>query len=173
MTWNDAATEWLLLQGRCDNCKFAPRHLSCASLGSRQQLAFVRHNRTAIGEGVFLGMDATIPGVYSDGSQVVFCALLGRGDLERPRQGGEQHEVQRLVTKAAEWSPEAESLVLDFRGRSVLSSAKNFQMALAQKPAHIICQYGKVGTSTFGLDFRFPLSIAQAFALSVTTIFWK
>jgi hypothetical protein len=176
MSFNSARTEWRLVQERCDNCQFAPPYLSCARHG-KQQVAFIRHARSAVGDGVSNTMEVCIPGLYTDGSAVVWCPALGRGDLAAAAAlfagGGERcHETQHLITRQPVWNEEVESLVLDFKGRNVTSSAKNFQLALAQKPTHIICQYGKLANSSFGLDFKFPLNVVQAFAVAMTTIFW-
>merc|ERR1719424_1558857 len=173
MTWNEARTEWRLVQEKCENCQFSPKHLSCACCG-KQQVGFVRHSRTAIGDGIFNCMEAHIPALYSDESRVIWCPKLGRGDLGyEPSEGTEGgYESQRLVTKKPVWNDAVESLVLDFKARSIQSSAKNFQISMAKRPKHVICQYGKIGGNTFSLDFRYPLSVIQAFGTSLTTMFW-
>jgi hypothetical protein len=174
MMWNEARTEWRLVQEKCENCQFSPKHSSCASRTCgcvKQQVAFIRHARTPIGDGVFNCMQVHIPGLYSDESRVIWCPKLGRGDLSvEPLD--DCYESQRLITKKPVWNSEVESLVLDFKARSISSSAKNFQLALGRKPEHVICQYGKIGNSTFSLDFRYPLSVIQAFGTSLTTMFW-
>jgi hypothetical protein len=169
MTFNKDKTEWRLVQERCEHCQFSPKHLSCACQG-KQQVAFIRHTRKPVGDGIFNGMEVHVPGLYSDGSRVIWCPLLGRGDLAGPLD--DSYEAQQLITKKPVWNDEVESLVLDFKGRHILSSAKNFQLSLSQKPEHIICQYGKIGPMTFSLDFRYPLSVIQAFGVSLTTLFW-
>merc|ERR1719262_694160 len=116
-------------------------------------------------------MEVNIPGLFSDGGRVVWCPCAGCGELAAPPEDCPD-EVLRLITKRPVWNDEVESLVLDFKGRSIIASAKNFQLCLAQKPQHVVCQYGKIGPSTFSLDLRYPLSVVQAFAMSMTTMFW-
>jgi len=170
MSFNDNRTEWKVVKERCEHCQFSPKHASCACHG-KQQIAFMRHSTKVIGGGVSNCMEVHIPGLYSDGSRVVWCPLLGRGDLADPLDDG--YHVQRLINKDPVWHDDAESLVLDFApGRIPCASAKNFQLALEQKPAHIICQFTKIGSMTFALDFRYPFSIIQAFSASLTTLFW-
>eukprot|EP00933_Yihiella_yeosuensis_P008554 TRINITY_DN114062_c0_g1_i1.p1 TRINITY_DN114062_c0_g1~~TRINITY_DN114062_c0_g1_i1.p1 ORF type:complete len:316 (+),score=47.70 TRINITY_DN114062_c0_g1_i1:77-1024(+) len=169
MSWNKEKTEWNIVQERCESCQFSPKHLSCSCHG-KQQVAWIRHHRKPVGDGIFNCMEIQVPGLYADGSRVVWCPLLGRGDLGAPLD--DTNEAQRLLTKQPTWNDEVESLVLDFKGRHILSSAKNFQLALSQKPEHVICQYGKIGPSTFSLDFKYPLSVVQAFGVSLTTLFW-
>jgi len=158
-----------LVQEKCENCQFSPKHLSCACKG-KQQVAFIRHSRSPIGDGIFNRMEVHVPGLYSDESRVIWCPRLGRENLANPRD--DSYEAQRLVTKKPVWNDEVESLVLDFKGRSIQSSAKNFQLSLSQRPEHVICQYGKIGSNSFSLDFRYPLSVIQAFGTSLTTMFW-
>jgi len=170
MSWNKARTEWRLVQEKCEHCQFSPRHLSCGACCGKQQVAFIRHTRENIGDGVFNGMEVTIPGLYSDESRVIWCPKLGRDDLGS--DSGCDGESQQLVTKAPAWNDEVESLVLDFKARNVMSSAKNFQLAFGHRPEHVICQYGKIGPDKFSLDFRYPLSCVQSFAMTLTTMFW-
>jgi hypothetical protein len=170
MTYNDATTHWNLVQEKCENCQFSPKHMSCSMCG-KQQVAFLRHDRIAIGEGRFNCMEMHVPGLYSDESRVVWCPKLGRDSLAR-QSHLDTYESQMVVTKQPVWNDDVGSLVLDFKGRSVLSSAKNFQLALVQKPDYVICQYGKIGSNTFALDFRYPLSVIQAFGTAMSTMFW-
>eukprot|EP00913_Durusdinium_trenchii_P009183 g8632.t1 len=118
MTWNSERTEWRLVQERCENCQFSPKHLTCSCYGKQQP----------VGDGIFNCMEIHVPGLYADGSRVVWCPLLGRGDLSIPID--DSYEAQKLMTKQPSWNEEVESLVLDFKGRHILSSAKNFQLAL-------------------------------------------
>eukprot|EP00747_Dinoflagellata_sp_TGD_P083626 gnl/TRDRNA2_/TRDRNA2_162196_c0_seq2.p1 gnl/TRDRNA2_/TRDRNA2_162196_c0~~gnl/TRDRNA2_/TRDRNA2_162196_c0_seq2.p1 ORF type:complete len:308 (-),score=51.63 gnl/TRDRNA2_/TRDRNA2_162196_c0_seq2:75-968(-) len=170
MACNQAKTEWRLVQERCEHCQYAPKHLSCADRG-KQQVAHVSHFREPVGDGIINYMDVKIPGIYSDNSRVIWCPMLQKTDLGASADGS--HVSQRLVTKKPKWNEHAASLVLDFRGRTVLTSAKNFQLSLSQKRGHTILQHGKIGENTFSLDFRYPLSVVQAFAIAMTTIFWK
>merc|ERR1712060_178485 len=106
-----------------------------------------------------------------DGGCVVWCPMLGRHDLATAPT--DNLEIQQLTTMKPVWNEEIQSLVLDFKGRPAQSSAKNFQIALRQKPTHVICQYCKLGPTKFGLDFKYPLSVIQAFGISMTTLFWR
>jgi len=169
MTWSKDRTEWNIVQERCEHCQFAPLQLSCACQG-KQQVAVIKHTRRPVGDGIFNCMDIQVPALYSDGSRVVWCPLLGRGDLANIPE--DSSEVQQVQTKVPTWNDEVQSLVLDFRGRKVLSSAKNFQLSTPAKPDSVVCQFGKIGPMTFSLDFKYPLSVIQAFGVSLTTLFW-
>lgn len=168
MTYTKEKMEFRIVQERCERCQFSPKHLTCDCHG-KQQVAVIRHSRQPVGEGIFNGMDILVPGLSADGTRVVWCPLTGRGDLGVPYDTDEAHV---MVTKQPVWNDEVGSLVLDFKGRQILSSAKNFQLTLAEKPDHVVCQYGKISTNTFSLDFRYPLSVVQAFGASLTTMSW-
>jgi len=153
MMCNSARTEWSLYQDQCDNCRHSPSKFAvCRHCGGHSELLRVRHNDAEIGEGVNHCMEVSIPYCGYD-------ACPG--------------EMTRFVTKMPVWNERVECLVLDFKGRKVLASAKNFQLAAeGDEGERVVCQYGKVGTSTFGLDFRYPLTVAQAFGISLSTLFW-
>lgn len=169
MKFNKERTEWRIVQERCEHCQFAPKHMSCGCHG-KQQVAIIRHSRKPVGDGIFNCMEVLIPGLYSDGSRVIWCPMLGRGDLGSTQC--DDYETQTLVSKQPVWNDDVESMVLNFRGRNVMASAKNFQLGPSQKPEHVILQYAKIGPTTFSLDFRYPLSVVQSFGISLTTLFW-
>lgn len=170
MSFNEERTEWHLVSERCEYCQLSPSHLSCSRRG-KQQLAHIRHARCQVGEGVSNTMEVRIPGIYSDGRALVWCSAMWRGDLGQVADGG-GHETQLLITRLPVWNEEVESLVLDFRGRNIQASAKNFHLALSQKQKHTICQFGKLSDTNFALDFKFPMSAIQAFAAAMSTLFW-
>jgi hypothetical protein len=171
MSYNDAKTEWRLLQEKCEHCQFAPKHRSCACCG-KQEVACIKHHRVRTGNDTFNHMELHVPGLYQDESRVIWCPKLGKGPLGTDTSAG-SNESQTLVTKMPIWDDDAQGLVLDFRGRNAQSSKKNFQLTLGRRPEHVICQHAKIGTNTYSLDLRYPLSVIQAFGTSLTTMFWE
>eukprot|EP00930_Biecheleria_cincta_P086393 TRINITY_DN75699_c0_g1_i1.p1 TRINITY_DN75699_c0_g1~~TRINITY_DN75699_c0_g1_i1.p1 ORF type:complete len:403 (+),score=59.90 TRINITY_DN75699_c0_g1_i1:52-1260(+) len=169
MCYSKCTTKWRLVQERCRHCQLAPVHLSCAEYG-KQQLAFIQHLKRPTADGLANVMKLRIPGIYKDGSCVTWCPMLGKLDLADLQD--DDPDSQQLVSRSPDWNDKDKSLVLQFKGRNVVSSAKNFQFALPQKPQSVICQFGKLELNTFSLDVRYPLSIVQAFALAMSTSFW-
>ncbi|XP_042494713.1 tubby-like F-box protein 8 [Macadamia integrifolia] len=92
-----------------------------------------------------------------------------------------------LRNKAPRWHEQLQCWCLNFRGRVTVASVKNFQLiAAATQPAagaptpsqpappssdhdKIILQFGKVGKDMFTMDYRYPLSAFQAFAICLSS----
>ncbi|KAF8404427.1 hypothetical protein HHK36_009312 [Tetracentron sinense] len=89
-----------------------------------------------------------------------------------------------LRNKAPRWHEQLQCWCLNFRGRVTVASVKNFQLIAATLPAtgapapsqptppdhdKIILQFGKVGKDMFTMDYRYPLSAFQAFAICLSS----
>ncbi|KAL6211284.1 hypothetical protein ACLB2K_016511 [Fragaria x ananassa] len=93
-----------------------------------------------------------------------------------------------LQNKAPRWHEQLQCWCLNFRGRVTVASVKNFQLIAATtqsaagaptpsqplQPApsdhdKIILQFGKVGKDMFTMDYRYPLSAFQAFAICLSS----
>ena len=77
-----------------------------------------------------------------------------------------------LKNKAPRWHEQLQCWCLNFKGRVTVASVKNFQL-IADGPAseqeRIILQFGKVGKDMFTMDYRYPLSAFQAFAICLSS----
>ncbi|KAJ1388432.1 Tubby-like, C-terminal [Sesbania bispinosa] len=115
-----------------------------------------------------------------------FSDILGAGNEEE--EGKERPLV--LKNKSPRWHEQLQCWCLNFRGRVTVASVKNFQLIAATQPAaagaptgtgpapsqptqpdhdKIILQFGKVGKDMFTMDYRYPLSAFQAFAICLTS----
>ncbi|KAJ6820903.1 tubby-like F-box protein 14 [Iris pallida] len=89
-----------------------------------------------------------------------------------------------LRNKAPRWHEQLQCWCLNFRGRVTVASVKNFQLIAASQPAagaptpsqpappehdKIILQFGKVSKDMFTMDYRYPLSAFQAFAICLSS----
>ncbi|XP_027364203.1 tubby-like F-box protein 8 isoform X2 [Abrus precatorius] len=114
-----------------------------------------------------------------------FSDIMGTGNEE---EGKERPLV--LKNKSPRWHEQLQCWCLNFRGRVTVASVKNFQLIAATQPAavapagtgptpsqpttqsdhdKIILQFGKVGKDMFTMDYRYPLSAFQAFAICLTS----
>ncbi|GLT96903.1 hypothetical protein SLE2022_144940 [Rubroshorea leprosula] len=89
-----------------------------------------------------------------------------------------------LKNKPPRWHEQLQCWCLNFRGRVTVASVKNFQLIAATQPPagaptpsqpapaeydKIILQFGKVGKDMFTMDYRYPLSAFQAFAICLSS----
>ncbi|XP_074560143.1 tubby-like F-box protein 8 isoform X3 [Curcuma longa] len=93
-----------------------------------------------------------------------------------------------LRNKPPRWHEQLQCWCLNFRGRVTIASVKNFQLIAAPQPAapnlatttqpaaaaapghdKIILQFGKVAKDMFTMDYRYPLSTFQAFAICLSS----
>ncbi|MQM05331.1 hypothetical protein Taro_038143 [Colocasia esculenta] len=117
-------------------------------------------------------------------------------DITGGTRGEDEEEVKErplvLRNKAPRWHEQLQCWCLNFRGRVTVASVKNFQLIAAAQPAagapspsqppppppsqppppehdKIILQFGKVGKDMFTMDYRYPLSAFQAFAICLSS----
>lgn len=83
-----------------------------------------------------------------------------------------------LKNKAPRWHEQLQCWCLNFKGRVTVASVKNFQLVAAVDPSHnvsaaeqekVILQFGKIGKDIFTMDYCYPLSAFQAFALCLSS----
>lgn len=81
-----------------------------------------------------------------------------------------------LGNKAPAWHEHLQCWCLNFHGRVTLASVKNFQLVVSPEngqagPEHekVILQFGKVGKDVYTMDYSYPLSAFQAFAICLSS----
>ena len=63
------------------------------------------------------------------------------------------------------------SFVLNFGGRVSVASVKNFQLCDRNEQDHIMLQFGRIeGRHSFTMDFQYPLTAVQAFAIAISSL---
>eukprot|EP00271_Cylindrocystis_brebissonii_P008147 TRINITY_DN22163_c0_g2_i1.p1 TRINITY_DN22163_c0_g2~~TRINITY_DN22163_c0_g2_i1.p1 ORF type:complete len:556 (-),score=84.41 TRINITY_DN22163_c0_g2_i1:1554-3221(-) len=83
-----------------------------------------------------------------------------------------------LKNKAPRWHEQLQCWCLNFRGRVTVASVKNFQLVAACENVEkapgsdhdkVLLQFGKIGKDMFTMDYRYPLSAFQAFAICLSS----
>ncbi|MFQ6625846.1 hypothetical protein Gotur_004703 [Gossypium turneri] len=82
-----------------------------------------------------------------------------------------------LKNKAPRWHEQLQCWCLNFNGRVTVASVKNFQLvAFAEnvvvrqgQQENVILQFGKVGNDVFTMDYQYPISAFQAFAICLSS----
>ncbi|KAF4358826.1 hypothetical protein F8388_013630 [Cannabis sativa] len=84
--------------------------------------------------------------------------------------------VMVLKNKSPRWHEQLQCWCLNFHGRVTVASVKNFQLVASPEngtpgPEHekIILQFGKVEKDLFTMDYRYPISAFQAFAICLSS----
>jgi hypothetical protein len=69
------------------------------------------------------------------------------------------------------WNVELGSFVLNFGGRVSVASVKNFQLCDRSDQDYIMLQFGRIqGRHSFTMDFQYPLTGIQAFAIAISSL---
>ncbi|AED92598.1 Tubby-like F-box protein 11 [Arabidopsis thaliana] len=126
-------------------------------------------------------------GVASEPSE--FPLLGTRSTLSRsqskPLRSSSSHLKETplvLSNKTPRWHEQLRCWCLNFHGRVTVASVKNFQLVAAgascgsgtgmspeRQSERIILQFGKVGKDMFTMDYGYPISAFQAFAICLSS----
>eukprot|EP00475_Leptophrys_vorax_P009647 TRINITY_DN16387_c0_g2_i2.p1 TRINITY_DN16387_c0_g2~~TRINITY_DN16387_c0_g2_i2.p1 ORF type:complete len:371 (+),score=-31.82 TRINITY_DN16387_c0_g2_i2:166-1113(+) len=104
------------------------------------------------------------------------CAQCG----EAQQGAGHERELLRepmiLRNKPPRWHEQLQCWCLNFRGRVTVASVKNFQLiegngggGVEDADRPVLLQFGKIGKDVFTMDYRYPLSAFQAFAICLSS----
>uniref|UniRef100_A0A0A9DCK3 Tubby-like F-box protein n=1 Tax=Arundo donax TaxID=35708 RepID=A0A0A9DCK3_ARUDO len=81
-----------------------------------------------------------------------------------------------LKNKSPRWHEQLQCWCLNFQGRVTVASVKNFQLVASdesdptnQEHDDVILQFGKIGKDLFTIDYRYPISAFQAFAICLSS----
>ncbi|XP_057534198.1 tubby-like F-box protein 3 [Amaranthus tricolor] len=78
-----------------------------------------------------------------------------------------------LRNKAPRWHEQLQCWCLNFNGRVTVASVKNFQLVASREDGSehesVILQFGKVGKDVFTMDYQYPISAFQAFAICLSS----
>ncbi|ESQ50624.1 hypothetical protein EUTSA_v10022721mg [Eutrema salsugineum] len=128
-------------------------------------------------------------------SSVLAAPLVVKGSKEEvsPSPKGEASSTDREITdvspslmdqplvlknKSPRWHEQLQCWCLNFKGRVTVASVKNFQLVADIDPSlnappeehdRVILQFGKIGKDIFTMDYRYPLSAFQAFAICISS----
>ncbi|XP_014285071.1 tubby-related protein 4 [Halyomorpha halys] len=72
-----------------------------------------------------------------------------------------------MHNKAPMWNENSQVYQLDFGGRVTQESAKNFQVEFRGKQ---VMQFGRIDNNAYTLDFQYPFSAVQAFAVALANV---
>ncbi|CEG36723.1 tubby-like protein [Plasmopara halstedii] len=136
----------------------------------REELGCVTYepNRTSVGP---RKMRVVIPDVDEDGRSSKIVRPMSRQDRLATRLStGEMRDLMRFSNREPVFREDLGAYCLDFGGRVSMASVKNFQLISNEDPSMgNILQFGRVADDMFTMDFQWPLSPFQAFAICLSS----
>ncbi|CAN8271184.1 unnamed protein product [Cochlearia groenlandica] len=115
-------------------------------------------------------------------SYVIAEPSPAKGDKEEEGTRSTKKEILDkplvLKNKSPRWHEQLQCWCLNFKGRVTVASVKNFQLvadidasldAPPEEHERVILQFGKIGKDIFTMDYQYPLSAFQAFAICISS----
>jgi tubby-related protein 1 len=99
------------------------------------------------------------------------CRLDDESMLNSFKQNSESalRHLLYLESRQPKWDEDMCAFVLNFKKRVTLASVKNFQLVdKSDDTDKVILQFGRKGNDEFIMDVRWPMSLFQAFAISLS-----
>lgn len=102
-------------------------------------------------------------------------ARIDSAASQLPAQAQDEEKLV-LKNKSPRWHEQLQCWCLNFRGRVTVASVKNFQLVASdengpasQEHDKVILQFGKIGKDLFTMDYRYPISAFQSFAICLSS----
>ncbi|KAG2600863.1 hypothetical protein PVAP13_5KG551800, partial [Panicum virgatum] len=117
----------------------------------------------------------------SRGPRRIHCSVqcpATDGTMLDPEEANQPSTPLVLYNKLPRWHEHLQCWCLNFHGRVLVASVKNFQLIApagtrepwgVQDDETAILQFGKIEDDVFTMDYRQPLSAFQAFAICLTS----
>jgi len=142
-----------------------------SQLAPRTELGAVTYEYNVLGTRGPRKMTTVIPSVDGNGQRSVFRPVTADGKegiIDQFRKGHTQ-DMLLLRNKPPKWNEQMQAYCLNFNGRVTHASVKNFQLVHEEDLDVVMLQFGKVGKDMFTMDFQYPMSALQAFAICLTS----
>jgi tubby-related protein 1 len=120
-------------------------------------------------------MNIVIPRVQPNGERLI-CRTLhpeSEGLVAMQKNGTANQLIDPYVNKSPKWNDQIGAYVLNFNKRVTQASVKNFQLCHAEDPDSVFLQFGRVDKEIFNIDFKYPMSAFQAFAICLSSFDYK
>jgi tubby-related protein 1 len=145
------------------------------TLPPRTELGAVRYDTNVLGSKGPRVMTGAIPRVDAgSGARAIFRSdNAGKGGILEALKKKPTPDVEDLVVlknKQPRWNEQMQAYCLNFNGRVTEASVKNFQLADSSDETEVtLLQFGKVGKDAFTMDYAYPMSALQAFAICLSS----
>jgi tubby and related proteins len=131
----------------------------------RQELGIVNYASNVLGSRGPRKMKVAVPKVIPDGRRVLFQPDGDEDSMQAKLRAGYIQDMFLLINKPPKWNDQVGAYVLNFSGRVTHASVKNFQLVSPDDHDTVVLQFGRTAKDGFSMDFQWPLSPLQAFAI--------
>ena len=116
-------------------------------------------------------MTVVIPSLDSRSKRKSFVSdQKGESIMDLFKQtNGDTDDMIVYQNKSPAWNEQLGAFCLNFNGRVTEASVKNFQLVEADESDDVVCQFGKISDNEFTMDYKYPMSALQAFAVCLTS----
>ena len=108
-------------------------------------------------------MQAAVPKLDRDGKAQSIIDVLAKLKAQ------DKNDITYTISKPPRWNDQVGAYVLNFNGRVTMASVRNFQLVEPDEQDAVLLQFGRVGKDEFTMDFRYPLTPFQAFAIALSS----
>ena len=106
---------------------------------------------------------------YNTGNCEDMKAEASKTDLETAYEKNSS-QVQCFINNKPKWNKDLGIFTLNFYDRITKLSVKNFQLVdRNDKDCAVLMQFGKVSDNSYHLDYQYPFSLFQAFAVALSS----
>ena len=136
----------------------------------RKELGAVQYETNILGYKGPRKMTVIIPAMDQDHEPMEFRPLRESDQLLERAKHSRMDDLIEMTNKSPTWSEDSMSYVLNFGGRVTMASVKNFQIVHAKDPDYVVLQFGRVAEHHFTMDYQYPMSAIQAFAICLSSL---
>lgn len=140
----------------------------------RCELAAVLFETNILGFGGPRKMTVVIPGMMESGvpgetKPFEVKPMTERDTILERIKRGRNTDLITMSNKKPQWNEVSQSYTLNFQGRVTKASVKNFQIVHDEDQDYVVLQFGRVEDSLFTMDYQYPMTAIQAFAICLSS----
>lgn len=135
----------------------------------RRELGCIAYGYNVLGTRGPRKMTACIPAVDANGTPLFRPTSETDTLIDRVKGERMLDDLLIMYNKPPRWNEELNAYCLNFNGRVTEASVKNFQLVTDDNQNYVILQFGKIGRNTFTMDYQWPMSALQAFAICLSS----
>ncbi|GAB6030734.1 hypothetical protein CHUAL_007585 [Chamberlinius hualienensis] len=136
---------------------------------SRKELAAVIYETNVLGFRGPRKMAVVLPAINQSPRKLESTSITEPETLVELWKNGKMDDIVELHNKTPMWNDDTQSYVLNFQGRVTQASVKNFQIIHHNDADYIVMQFGRIAEDVFTMDYRYPMSALQAFAIALSS----